>query len=80
MVVRHLYSIALDEEQYSPLVEYAGQVSLGIRKAFTLCKVDREGCASGFDVVMNASRRRIRDLLIAFEVAMVKRSTRLPVS
>ena len=35
-----------------------------IRKEFIACKVERDGLASGFAVVIQASRRRIRCLSI----------------
>lgn len=57
------------------------QSSLGIRKACTLCRVEREGLASGFAVVIVARRLRTRALSIGAPVAWrLKLSTRIKVS
>ena len=45
-------------------VDHLIHVDRCIRKEFIACKVERDGLASGFAVVIQASRRRIRCLSI----------------
>lgn len=56
------------------LVYHRYQVSLGIKNAFTLWRVDREGLASGFAVVMYVRRRRMIDLSMFLVVSTLKLS------
>ena len=62
------------------LIYHRYQVSLGIKNAFTLWRVEREGLASGFAVVMYVRRRRMIDLSIALEVSTLKLSAQALVS
>ena len=57
------------------------QSSLGIRKEWTLCRVEREGLVSGFAIVIAARRRRTKALSIGLKDArQLKRSATIKVS
>ena len=49
----------------SQLPHTGGQTNAGIKKALTLCSVDREGLTSGFDIVIIARVRRAEVLVMS---------------